>query len=264
MLYSSLATVSSGMEEAFQLTLANGHYAAAIRVHRSDDLAATLRTIGLAKAAPTVVIVGGASGMSPESLNQLQALFVEALAPLAHRLNARVVDGGTDAGVMKLIGQARYDTASTFSLIGVAAIGTVDLPNGPVPPCSDSAPLEPHHTHFLLVPGELWGDEAPWIARIAGVLSSNEPSITLLINGGKIAWQDVYNSVRANRPVVVVGGSGRTADELAAAIRGEARSERTEELIKSGLLKLVHLDDGPQAIAQSLAQWLTVPSTSNS
>jgi hypothetical protein len=47
--------------------------------------------------------------------------------------------------------------------------------------------LQKDHTHFILTPGSDWGDEAPWLSRLASVLAGDAPSLTLLINGGAIA-----------------------------------------------------------------------------
>jgi hypothetical protein len=80
-------------------------------------------------------------------------------------------------------------------------------------PCS-----KPSHTHFIIVPGDEWGAESPWIAQTTSVLAGGEPSVTVLINGGEIAYADVERSVQARRRVVVVAGSGRTADAIAGAL----------------------------------------------
>ena len=130
---------------------------------------------------------------------------------------------------------------------------------------SDTAPLEPHHTHFVLVPGKAWGDEAPWIARVANELSYKAPSVTILINGGKIAWLDVTSSVKARRPVVVLAGSGRTADTLAAMLRsGQPVNDSTATLTTSGFLHAIDLEQGFDAIAQLLRDRLTTISSAPS
>ena len=129
------------------------------------------------------------------------------------------VDGGTLSEVMRLFGEAYSALAATFPLVGVAAVGTVQLP-GEQPHQDDAAVLEPHHTHFVLVPGDDWGAESPWIARTATILAGDAPSITVLINGGQIAYSDVERSVQAGREVLVIDGSGRTADVIAAAVSG--------------------------------------------
>jgi hypothetical protein len=61
--------------------------------------------------------------------------------------------------------------------------------------------------------------------------------VTVLVNGGDTAWEDVRHSVEAGRPAIAVAGSGRTADRLAQALRGEIADERAIALSASGLLR---------------------------
>lgn len=244
------------MDKPIHLMFDNGHHAIASYVKRSEDLARTLRSLGLSSACPTLVVVGGASGLTLNYLEKLRTLFVDVFCPIMMHLQGAVVDGGTDAGVMQLMGQARSITQATFPLIGVAAQGTVCLPTDAPPSSQDYALLEPHHTHFLLVPGALWGDEVIWIHQAAGLLANGNSSLTVLINGGKIAWQDVSSSVRANRPVLVIAGSGRTADELAVAIRGDRSNNRANQLVDSGLLSCVELSEDQAALKQLLINFL--------
>ena len=41
---------------------------------------------------------------------------------------------------------------------------------------ADASPLEPNHTHQVLVPGSSWGEESPWLADIATWLADRLPS----------------------------------------------------------------------------------------
>jgi hypothetical protein len=148
------------MEKAFGLTFPNGLTARAIQVQNEADLSTALGKIGLHESRPVLVVIGGASLLSNADLTQLRSLFVQALAPLAEALGVFVVDGGTDAGVMRLMGQARAEIAATFPLVGVVPAWFVALPDIPSS-SSDSVPLEPHHTHFVLVPGSKWGMNRP-------------------------------------------------------------------------------------------------------
>ena len=231
------------MGNSFKIFFSNELTAYAIQVHRSAELSVALRDMGLHYPHPTLVLVGGAGGLRDVELARLRPLFVEVLAPLFEVLGVFVVDGGTDAGVMRLMGQARAETGSTFSLIGVPAVGLVTLP-GATPPRAESSPLEPHHTHFVLVPGSKWGDDSPWVSRVASTLGSGKPSLTLLINGGENAREDVSQSVKAGRPVVVVGGTGRLADEIATA---------TERL---PLVNVVDLAEGSEKVAAVVSSLL--------
>jgi hypothetical protein len=244
------------MEKSCEV-ISNALTTCSIQVHHPTDLSNALPAIGLHGSRPTIVLVGGASGLSDSYLDSLRQLFVERLAPLAEKSGAYVVDGGTDSGVMRLMGQARYAINGTFPLIGVAAIGTIILPNIKNS-FADAAPLEPHHSHFVLVPGIAWGDESPWMAQVANVLADGAPSVTILVNGGKIALLDVRYSIVADRPVVVVDGSGRTADLLAAALRGETIDVKALELAESGKLTAVDLSNGFSPVARAIAQMLSI------
>jgi hypothetical protein len=241
------------MQELIELVFPDGTVASAVRVEDTEDVPLALKKLGLSTPTRVLVLVGGAAGLSTVDVDLLRSLFVEVLAPLAEELDASVVDGGTDSGVMRFMGQAHSEIGATFSLIGVAAVGTVALPS--VSNSShDAALLEPNHTHFILVPGSEWGDESQWIACTASALTEGMSSVTVLVNGGETAWEDVYQSVRVHRPVISIAGTGRTADVLAAALRGESTEERAVRLSASGLIKAVDLAAGAETLVNSIRE----------
>ncbi len=240
------------MDQPVRVTFPNGRTACVAQVHAWTELATVLHKLGLQQLRPTLVLIGGASKISPEDLEHLRRLFVDVLAPLAQAFGAYVVDGGTDAGVMRLMGQARAVAAGTFPLIGVAPVGAVRVP-GATEPGENSERLEPHHSHFVLVPGNQWGDESPWLAHVATLLSQDSRSATILINGGEITWKDASQAVRSSRPMLVIAGSGRVADILAEALRGgQITDGRATELVESGLMQAIDLAEGPQTLATVL------------
>lgn len=215
---------------AFPLTLAGGGRASAVRVDREDQLSAAASALGLS--GPALVIVGGADRMEDRELDRVEPLFRDVLAPFAEQRGAIVIDGGTDSGVMQLIGQVRR--SSSFPLVGVlAAELAAESPNSE----SDAAPLEPNHSHFLFVPGTRWGDESPWLAHFATVVADGRPSATVLVNGGDVTLSDAEQSVGAGRRVIAVSSSGGTADAIAAAARGDATDRRVHNLAASGLVQ---------------------------
>ena len=243
----------------FEIKFANGRTARAVHVQQQDELIGALRDLGLAPR-PTLVVVGGAAGLGAAAPKELHHLFAAALAPLAQSFGANVIDGATDSGVIQLMGGAREEIGGTFPLIGVAAIGNVALP-GAEARGKDTWQLEPHHTHFVLVPGSDWGDEVPWISRAATLLARGSASLTILVNGGEVAWDDVEQSIQDKRPVIVVGGSGRTADILAAAVRGDSTNARARGLIESGFVRTIDLADDPREVVASIKQFLSEGAT---
>ncbi len=233
--------------------------AAGVRVDDPAALRAALDSLGLPPPRPVVVLVGGAGGLDAAEAGRLREAFREGLVPVVRRLGAAGVDGGTHSGVMRLFGEARTEAGGSFPLVGVAAAGTVRLP-GDRTAADDAADPDPDHTHLVLVPGDEWGAEVPWIARVAGELAGTAPSVTVLANGGEIACSDVEHSVHAGRPVLVLAGSGRFADRLAGALRGAPDDERVAALVRSGLVRAVPVDD-PAALAEQLTAALSPPRT---
>jgi hypothetical protein len=223
-----------------------------IRLAEPTELPSRLADLHLGGPRPVVVLVGGADGVDDAQLARLRPLVEEGLAPLADALGACVIDGGTDTGVMGLIGQARAKLGANFPLIGVSASGTVAEAGSPATP-HDAPSLEPNHTHVVLVPGSRWGEESPWLAEVASQLAGDAPSVTVVINGGEVTFEDAARSVAAGRPVVVVAGSGRTADIMAAALQEHSQDKRAADLAASGLLQAVDLGDGPHALARAVA-----------
>jgi hypothetical protein len=222
-----------------------------VMVDRVEELPTALEGAGLAPERAVVVLVGGADGMGEQELHAVGDLLRDTLVPVVERHAAVVVDGGTDSGVMRLIGRARSAAGARFPLVGVAAAGTVAIPGDSGQTSSDAAPLEPHHTLFVLVPGREWGDEAPWISDIASVVAGSRPSVTVLINGGQIAYSDAAGSLDRGRPLVVLAGTGRTADAIAEALAGQTGDPRAVAIAASPLTSVVDVTT-PMAVRTTL------------
>jgi hypothetical protein len=147
------------------------------RVNEPGGVPAILKALGIATGRPVLVVVGGAGGMSPEHMTALAGVAGQLIQALGD-WGAAVVDGGTDSGVMRVIGHAHDTAGASFPLVGVAAEGTVVLPGAC--PAPDAAPLDPRHTQVILVPGDTWGDESPWLSRVAAAIADGWPSATLV------------------------------------------------------------------------------------
>lgn len=182
-----------------------------------EELEQTVNRMGLVDR-PAIVLIGG--HILPEHANiTVQAL--EVIAKIADVLDAAVITGGTDMGIIAAVGKSRGRNGYQFPLIGIAPEGIVTWPEGPrngllVMPGNEREQLEAHHSHFILVPGSEFGDETKWIVRAASMIAAGRnKSVTVLANGGKVSQMDVEEGLRANRPLVVLGGTGRLADEIA-------------------------------------------------
>ncbi len=230
-----------------------------LRIIRIPDVAdpptltALLRHASLPTGVPVVVLVGGAGGLSPVHAAVCEELFTSVLVPVVDKAGAVLVDGGTDAGIMQLAGRARHQAAARFPLVGVVAEGTVRWPGRPTAR-EDAADLEPHHTHILAVPGDQWGDETTWLSAVASVLAGDAPSVTVLANGGAIAYNDVRESLTVARPVLVLSGTGRTAQDITTARTGRLADPRAVEAATFPLLTTVapHADALGTALAAAL------------
>jgi hypothetical protein len=228
-----------------------------------------LQDLGLALPRSVVVLVGGAGGLADSERLTIARWIDRGLVPFLEHHRVCLVDGGTDSGVMALAGQARRAAGAAQPHVGVVAAGTIRQPSGPAPSVGDPAAFEPNHTHVLIVPGSSWGDEAPWIGRVATALAADgihaaRPTVTVLANGGQIAYDDVRYSLNAGRPVVILAGTGRTADVFARLSRAHPGSgfgppelrdapEDAAELARSPLATVV---SGPDDLVSVLRRVL--------
>jgi SLOG in TRPM, prokaryote len=225
-----------------------------VQVTKASELDRAFEALGVSGPRPVLVSVGGASGMDPERLAAIGDLVRDHVLPVVERYGAAVVDGGTDSGVMRVFGEARAATGGSFPLIGVAAAGTVALSGKPA---VATAALDRRHTGVVLVPGDTWGAESPWLAEVATRLAEGKPSVTLVIDGGSITYDDVANSLACQRPVLVVAGSGRTADVIAGIAEGSdnAHGRRARRIVDSALVRVTQLGDAT-GIAAALDEFL--------
>jgi len=218
-----------------------------IQIVGTDEIAAALDSAGLRPGRAVIVLIGGADGMGAKEFETVAQVLRDDVVPVVERRDAVVIDGGTESGVMRLIGRARSALGGRFPLIGVAAEGTVVVPGARTSP--GAVELEPNHTLFLLVPGTQWGDESRWMMDVAGVVAGRRPSVTVLMNGGQVAYIDVAASLASGRPVVVLAGSGGTADAIARARAGNGDDDRAVEIAASPLTTVAEVGKAGVAAA---------------
>jgi hypothetical protein len=206
-------------------------------VDAPGDLRAALDSIDLARGGPVLVVVGGAGNMPDEVRVRARTVLGEAVIPACATAGAALIDGGTAAGVMQLVGETRAQHGAQFPLVGVAAVGTVHLPGPETTECDPGVELDANHSHFVLVPGDRWGDESRWILRVAAALAEPHGYVALVIGGGDVTAVDARNLRDAGATVLAVAGTGGVADDLAAAgstaIDWQAAAALRAELIRS-------------------------------
>jgi hypothetical protein len=202
-----------------------------------------------------IVITGGAGGMSAEEAGRARPLFVEGLARLAAAERIAILDGGTNSGVMALAGEGAARHGLTAPLIGVCPRACVSWPGRWNPWAK--AQLEPNHSHFVFTPGRRFGDESATIYAIAQTLGERMPTLGLVINGGEIVQDEALRNVTQGREMVVLEGSGRAADAIAAAWRTRQPGDaRLAMILARGRVILFPITEGPARFAQLLRERL--------
>lgn len=220
----------------------NGKSTPVVQPNVFAELSQAWPLLGLTGEQPTIVIVGGAGGMSEEDMARVERFFEEHLVPFAIRKNAAIIDGGTDSGVMGSIGRARQRAGGHFPLVGVVAREIEKI----------ESMLELHHTHFILCPGSNWGDESEWIAAAASALSGKQPTVAILINGGKITWEDARLNIQYGRPVLIAEGSGRAADVIATTSTGTAFDRQAIALLRTGKVYIANFFKEPERFIEKM------------
>jgi len=189
-----------------QFSLKRGVKVSVVNITEEKEIQEALIQLEIPYPKPVIVLVGGAAGIGwLDKFPMRKAVGI--IARLAEETRSVVVDGGMQTGIMAEIGKQRKQKKFSFPLIGVASDG-LSIKKDP------EFVLEPNHTHFFLIPGEDWGDESAWISKIATTIAGDKKSITILVNGGKISRTDVEYSLLENRPVFIMRGTGRLADEI--------------------------------------------------
>ena len=237
------------------ITLAGGR--TAIAVAAPADVSGEEAVVALALPRPNGVIVlnGGTTELPAHLAATLRDTLGKGIARVAVEERLTVVTGGTDAGIFSLFGQALGDDR-TAPCIGVVPAGRVTWlerasPADRGPKDEELVPLEPHHSHFLLVAGDEWGAETEAMLSLADALGADCASLAVLAGGGAGSRREILGHVRAGRPVIVLAGTGRLADKLAGVIAGGSPSDpETAEIASTDLITVVDSAEPSSTLAQ--------------
>jgi hypothetical protein len=191
-----------------------------------------------------IAVFGAASEVGTELAARLLPLL-RALVQGAGADRAVLVTSGADAGVVHLLGVATQACDTRWpGIVGVAPSSRVST--GEAPPTATEVALEPHHDVVVLVPGSEWGEESSALFRVIDAVSGKRPATALLVGGGDLARAAVVRHLAADRPLVVLAGSGDLADEIAS---GDiAPGDDLAVLVRGGRVSVVHVDEGPDRV----------------
>ena len=248
------------------ITFSNGNKATAITAPPGTSAETIVRGLGLNLPKALIIVAGGADNFDDTIKPKILQLLSRGVARTAVGLNAMILDGGTKAGVMELMGESISDYEEKITLLGIVPSGKTIYPSGPSATDQNNVELDSNHTHFVLVNCDQWGCETRTMFRLAKFLGKNVPVITIVLNGGELSKEEARLSVRQKWPVIVVEKTGRLADEIATAWREKGKAETQAikdpalaEIIADGNISLFSLDDSVDGFRKLLSNSLCVP-----
>jgi SLOG in TRPM, prokaryote/SMODS and SLOG-associating 2TM effector domain 1/Protein of unknown function (DUF4231) len=226
-----------------------------------------------------ILILGGADSIDEKLKPRLIQLFERGIARAAAEANAVIIDGGTQAGVMSLIGAGVASRGHKSTLIGVAPAGLISYPGSKT---ATGFQLESNHSHFVLVEGDKWNSKTEMMlslvktlsdkttnkgtddtssAQPAGNVVEQSPTLAILAGGGATTKNEVLYAVRQNLPLIVFEGSGGMADEIVEAWQKRATSQEDPlmaEIIEEGNLHFYSLNSAVKGIERLIIRELGI------
>jgi hypothetical protein len=203
------------------------------------------RDVGLRTGRPVVALFGSTQALEPDVAAALTPMLCELLRTVGIR-DGVVVTGGTDAGVFALLGAASLTVLGAPPMVGVAPASLIG---------DGLAAPEPNHTAVALTTGSAWGDELPSLSALVSELAGRRTAVAVLAGGGEVSRRELAEHVRRGRPVIVLAGSGRLADDVVSGATGNA-DRGLSALLAGGNVLRVDVGDGPEALRAVLDETL--------
>ena len=224
---------------------ASGATVKCVEAGEDDNAEELVASLGLPQGARPVILVCGSANLGAREEQRCREALGPAVRDAAFAAGAAVVDGGTDAGVMRVVGRARAaDPSAIPVLIGVAPRRRVVLPGEQV----EGVPSEPHHTHAVLTPGAEFGAERQTLFDITAALAGSHPIAVVLAGGGAEATNEALEAASRGWPLLVLAGTDGTADKVAAHRDGHPGDETIARLAEYDRTTVVG-EDGPRFAA---------------
>lgn len=202
------------------VTFENGKSAVVVEAGPGDSSDDLLDQLGLEPSRAVIVVAGGADTLTDDAHTLAKRVVGPALARAAAVTGAAVVDGGTDSGIMAIVGEALHQRSDdALVLLGVAPARRVTFPGSPSAGNGNRTALEPNHSHFALADSDEWGGETGLLVELSEALAGPGRIAMVVAGGGEAAKQEVLQATRHGWIVFLAVGTGGIADELAAAWR---------------------------------------------
>lgn len=248
------------VDEAFTIEFsAQGTAPQAVQAPRDADPAQVGAALGLKPGRFAIAVMGGAALMTDDSTRTIRSGLEDGLAQFAQDYDVTIVDGGTAAGVMALLGAARARRGLTFPLVGVTVAARAAWPGHEAD--DEAASLDPYHSHFALTGGDDFGDESDLLAGLAlYAASAGGKALGLIINGGAIVRREAHARAIGplKMPLLVLDDSGRFADELAEATRSGTSDPELQDILAHGEVHVLSAHTGPKGLRQWLEHYFGV------
>lgn len=180
-----------------------------------------------------ISVTGSAASLTLTS--QLQRVFDRGLAQAAAMTNAWIFTGGTDSGVMKLVGEAMHKGGLVdVPVVGIAPWNAVHgksalagckgqevfVDAGRASRESIEGRLNPYHTHQILVDsGPMaagWGSEIELRSRLERTYATAKgvPVVLLVVQGGPGTLDMMLASANLGCPLLILADSGGAASAI--------------------------------------------------
>ena len=114
-----------------EIVFSNNNGAKLVTASLGVPMASLIESLGISPPKNLILLIGGADKLDEKLTSRLTQLFSRGIARAAADAEALIIDGGTQAGVMQIMGQSIVDRGRKSSLLGIAPEGKVTYPGGP-------------------------------------------------------------------------------------------------------------------------------------
>lgn len=228
---------------------ANEHEALLVHVRRDTPADQIIAALKLPRPRGLICLNGGTAKLSEDLKMQLRRLLVDSLARVAAENAITLVTGGTDAGIFSLLGEGLAKWGREAPCLGVTPSTPVTWPGR----SQGQTPLEPHHSHFIVVDGKDWGDEMQTMYSVVQSLSQDCASIAVFAGGGNVTLREMRANVEQGREMILIAGSGRSTDAVLDIHAGSTSSvQALQEIASKGRIVRFEIERGPEQFTRLL------------